>query len=573
MDRTGVAHVLDQIAALLELKSENPFRVRAFRNAARTVAAWPGSLEQGLADGSLAATRGIGPAILEIVTELVTTNRSQVYEELREQVPAGLHEMLSISGLGVSKVRRIHEHLGIESLADLEAAARDGRLAEVPGFGPKSSENVLRGLAFLRRAGTARLLHHALREAEELRQALAGVTGVLAAIVAGEARRCVELVRDLVVVLVTDTTPAETFSRLAQIPGLDEFAGQDERRAILRFAGGETAQVVVTTPANLGAVLVQATGSRGHVSRLAAHAATRGFTLQGAALWRGSIFVPTPDEATLYRALGLPEIPPELREGQDELALAAVGLPPLVRGEDLRGFLHCHTSFSDGTSSVEELASACQTAGYTYVGITDHSSSDAYAGGMMAEDLERQWAEVDRVNARLSGIQVLKGIEVDILPDGRLDYGDELLGRFDFVIASLHDDAGLDEARMTQRVLRAMDDPHMTIWGHPTGRLLLSREPYPLDLDVIFARAAERGIALEVNADPHRLDLDWRLLGRARAAGAMISIGADAHNVSGLGNMAYGVSMARKAALGPEAILNTRPLEEFLAFAQARRGA
>lgn len=569
MDKTVVAHALDQFASLLELKGESPFRIRAFRTASRTVAALPGPLAEALEDGSLAAARGIGPAILGMVTDLASTGRSATFEQLRAEVPPGLVEMLAVSGLGVTKVRRIHERLGIDSLADLEAAARDGRLAAVPGFGPQSTENVLRSLTLLRRSGTARLVHHAVREAADLEAALARVPGVLRVIPAGDLRRRMEVVRDLVMVLVAETPPAEVFGRLAQVPGVDEFAGQDERRATLRLAGGSAVQVVVTTPVNLGAVLVQATGNRTHVAQLAARAVGRGYALHGAGLWRGSEFVPTPDEAALYAAVGLPLIPPELREGTGELDLTA--LSPLVSTGDLLGFLHCHTDFSDGASSIETLARAARDAGYQYVGITDHSSSAAYVGGLRREDLERQWDEVDRVNEAVGGIRVLKGVEVDILPDGDLDYGPEVLSRLDFVIASLHDDAGLDRTRMTERVLRAMDSPYMTIWGHPTGRMLDGRDAYPMDLEPLFARAAERGIAVEINADPHRMDLDWRHLRAARAAGAMISIGADAHSASGISNMAFGVGLARKGWLAPTDILNCRPVDEFLAFARARR--
>lgn len=570
MDRTGVARVLDQIASLLELKGESAFRVRAFRNASRAVAGLPGDLDRAIADGSLAATRGIGPAILRIVTDLAHTNRSQVHEDLREQVPPGLVEMLAISGLGVAKVRLIHERLGLESLTELEAAARDGRLRTVPGFGPRSCENVLKGLAYLRRNATYRLVHHAAREADELRAALERLPGVTRAIVAGDVRRRVELVRDLVLVLVASVPPAEVLRHLAQVPGVDELAGQDERRATLRFAGGSLAQVVVTTPANLGAVLVEATGSQAHLTCLAARAISRGFALQGAALWRGSEFVPTPDEATLYQALGLVEVPPELREEQDPAEIGRP-LPDLVEVSDLRGFLHCHTTSSDGTSSVEELARACAAAGYQYLGVTDHSTSAAYAGGLRLEDLERQWVEIDRVNATVEGVRILKGIEVDILPDGTLDYGDEILGRFDFVIASVHTHFVMSKAEMTARLLRAMESPRVTIIGHPTGRMLLSREAYPVDLDEVFRGAAAAGVAMEINADPHRLDLDWRVLGRAKEAGVCIAIGADAHSVAGMENVHWGVGVARKGGLGPDDILNTRSLEGFLAFARARR--
>jgi DNA polymerase (family 10) len=568
MDRTGVVRVLDQIASLLELKGENPFRVRAFRTAARTIASGSGDLAAALDDGSLAAARGVGPAILQIVTDLVRTDRSRVFEELRDQVPPVLLEMVSISGLGVAKARLIHEQLGVDTLTDLEDAARSGRLARLPGFGPRSAENVLRGLAFLRRQSATLLVHHAAREAEEARTALSRLKGVTRAIVAGDVRRGMEVVRDIVVVLVADEAPAHVLERLAALPGVDELAGQDERRATLRLAGGSLVQVVVTPPVNAGAVLVEATGSAAHLAELRSWAASKGITLRGAAVWRGSEFVATPDERAVYAALGLPEIPPELREGTGETARAANGLPRLVESGDIRGFLHCHTTYSDGTNSVAEMAEACLAAGYGYVGITDHSRSSAYAGGLRLEDLERQWVEVDEVNARIPGVRVLKGIEVDILEDGTLDYGDEVLSRFDFVIASVHTRFAQSEREMTARLLRALDNTRMTIMGHPTGRMFQQRDAFSFDHDAVFRRAGERGVAIEINADPHRLDLDWRLLPRARDAGAMISIGADAHNTAGLEHMTWGIAQARKAWLGPEAVLNTRGVEDFLRFAR-----
>jgi DNA polymerase (family 10) len=393
------------------------------------------------------------------------------------------------------------------------------------------------------------------------------------AIVAGEVRRCNEVVRDLVLVLVAEVAPAEVFRRLSQFPGVHEFAGQDERRLTLRFAGGATAQIVVTAPVNAGTVLVQATGSEGHLNALAERARGCGFSLTGAALWRGSEFVPTPDEARFYAALGLPMIPPELREGRGEVEAAAAGaLPHLLQREDLKGFLHCHTTYSDGSNSVEELALACRAAGYQYVGITDHSQTAAYAGGLKPDDLQRQADEIDAVNSRVDGIRVLKGVEADILQDGRVDYEPRVLERLDFVIASVHSRFNMTEREMTARMLAAMDNPHLTIIGHPTGRLLLSRDPYGVDLDAVIEKAATTGVALEVNADPHRLDLDWRVLRRAREAGAPISIGADAHSAAGIRNVDFGVAMARKGWLGPDDILNARPLEEFLSHAARHRG-
>jgi DNA polymerase (family 10) len=572
MDKKAAAQALEQIAAFMELKGDNPFRIRAFRTAARAVSGLPGDLSQALADGSLAGTKGVGPATLAIVTELATTGHASLLEDLREQVPPGLVEMLSISGLGVAKIRQIHDALDIDSLPELEAAALDGRLARLPRFGPKTSENILRGIAYLRRASTFRLSHHAAEEAEGLRKALEKLQGVVHAFVAGDVRRRAEIVRDLVLVVVADVPPADVFDRLSRLPGVHEFAGEDERRVTLRFTGGGSAQIVVTTPVNLGAVLVQATGSAAHLEALSARAAERGYNLSGAALWHGSEFVPTPTEAHLYRALGLAEVPPELREGQGEIEAAAGGtLPRLVDRSDLLGFLHCHTHYSDGTNTVEELASACRAAGYSYVGLTDHSQTAAYAGGLTADDLARQADEVDEVNARLSGIRVLKGVEADILADGRIDYEEAVLRRLDFVIASIHSRFNLNAQEMTERLKAAMDNPYLTIIGHPTGRLLLSREPYGVDLDAVLEKAAATGVAMETNADPHRLDLDWRALRRAGEAGVTISIGADAHSVAGIGNVDYGVGMARKGWLGPTDILNTRPVDEFLAFARRRR--
>ncbi len=572
MDKKAVAQVLEQIAAFLELKSENPFRIRAFRTAARAITAFSGDLRESVEDGSLASVKGVGPATLQIVTELVRSGKASMLEELRAKIPPGLVEMLELSGLGVAKIRQIHEVLGIDSLAELEAAAHDGRLAKLPRFGPRTSENILKSIAFLRQASAYRLFHHAADEAEPLRAALERMPGVTSAFAAGDVRRRTEVVRELVFVLIAETSPAELFRRLSQLPGVHELAGQDERRLTLRFAGGASAHIVATTPVNAGAVLVQATGNEAHLRELAAWARDKGFALNGAALWRGSQFVPTPDEATFYQALGLSFIPPELREGQGEVAAAAQArLPDLVEKSDLKGFLHCHTSYSDGHNTVEELALACKQAGYDYLGVTDHSQAASYAGGLQPEDVARQAEEIDQVNNRLEGFRILKGIEADILQDGSVDYDQRVLERLDFVIASVHSRFKKGEKEMTARILAAMDNPFLTIIGHPTGRLLLSRDPYPVDLGAVIEKAAATGVALEINGDPHRLDLDWRVVRQARDSGVAISIGADAHGVGGLGYVDNAINMARKGWLAAGDILNARSVGDFVAYARRRR--
>ena len=559
MDRRAARQVFEQIAASLALKGDNPFRIRAFETAARVVAEFPGDLDEAVRSGTLAQAEGIGKASLEIARELVTTGRSSFLDELREKVPPGLLEMLHVPGLGVAKVRQIHDALHVDTLADLEQAAGDGRLAALPRFGTKTADKVRKGIAYLRRSREFSLLHHARSEADALRRALASHEGVERVEVAGSVRRCREIIRDVDVVVQHAPGARETLvRRLGATPGVTEFVG-NQGMVTLRFDSGLVADVVLATADDFGLAWVRATGSAEHVRQLETRALVAGRM---------------PDEASVYRAAGLPWIPPELREGLGELEAAAAGtLPALVARSDLQGLLHCHTTYSDGSTTIAQWADACREAGYSWIGITDHSGSAAYAGGLKAPDVPRQHAEIETVNAGLKGLRVLKGVEADILADGTLDYGPDVLDRFDFVIGSIHSRFGMSGDEMTARVLRAMDDPHMTILGHPTGRLLLSRDSYPLDMERVLARAALRGVAVEMNADPHRLDLDWRMARRARELGVTIAIGADAHSVAGMANVAVGIDVAREGWLEARTVLNTRDAEGFLAFARARRAS
>lgn len=572
MDKHAVARVLEEIAAFLELRGENVFKVRAFQNAARTVEAFPGDLDAALGSGELAATKGIGPATLDVVRECVASGRSGALETLRGEVPPGLVEMLRIAGMGVAKVRTVHEELGIATLAELESAARDGRLAQLPRFGEKTAAKVLKGLEFLRRTSAFRLAHHAARQAEQLREALDALPGVARVAVAGSVRRRCEVSRDVDLAVATTALPQELGERLVRSGAAHSVVATDPAGITIRFADGTTADVYCAAPPRYGHALAWATGGAAHLALLAAHAASRGFALDAGGLWKNGALVPCPDEETFFEALGLAFIPPELREGTDEIARAAAGpLPRLLERSDLRGLLHCHTTYSDGTNSVAELAEACRALGYAYLGISDHSEAAAYAGGISAARVARQHEEIDAWNSASRGLRVLKGIEADILADGTLDYGPEVLDGFDFVIGSVHSRFDLDERTMTERVLRAMADRHLTILGHPTGRLLLTRDPYPLDVHRVIARAAETGVAIEINGDPQRLDLDWRLCREARDAGVAIAVGTDAHSLAGLANADLGVGVARKGWLEAKDVLNTRDAEGFLEHAKARR--
>jgi DNA polymerase (family 10) len=571
MDKSDVARVLAQIAALLELKGENPFRIRAYQAAARALAAIPGDLRAAHASGALGETSGIGPATLEIVDELLTSGRSRMLDDLQDQVPPGLTDMLRISGLGVAKVRQIHESLHVDSLAELEEAARDGRLARLPRFGPRTAEKILKGITFLRQASGQRLAHHARAEAVALAQMLSRLTGVREVHLAGSLRRHCELVRDLDLVLVAERDDESLHARLREAAGAVETA-RGGGAVSLRLEAGAAADLYPCTRDTAGWVLLRATGNDAHLAALRERAAAGGLRWEDDGLYRGDQALPLPSEQAVYDVIGLPWIAPELREGHGEIEAAVAGrLPRLVERDDLRGFLHCHTGYSDGTNTVREWADAGIAQRYAYLGITDHSPATAFAGSLQPEHVPQQHREIDAANAAQSGIRVLKGVEADILEDGSLDYAPDVRRAFEFAIASVHTRFGMDRHGLTERVLRAMDDPTMTILGHPTGRLLLSRDPFPLDLDRVFARAAERGVAIEINADPQRLDLDWRDVRRAAAAGVTISIGADAHGTAQMSHVDLGLGIARKGWLEPQHLLNVRPVDEFLAFARRRR--
>ena len=572
MDKNAAAQVLEQIASFVELSGDDAkFRVRAFRNAAHAVAGFDGDFEAAVRSGELLKTRGVGKATFDVIRELVEQGRSSYLETLRSQVPPGLIDMMRIGGLGLARVKLLHAQLGISSVAELEQAAREGRLAAVPRFGRKSTDRLLRGIEYLRRTGEQYLLHHALRQAGRLAALIRAFPGVSAADVAGSVRRRLELVRDIDIAVATED-PALVADRLAALPTVREVVGRGDARFSVQFHSGVPGRIHTAPAAMFGHLLARATGSKTHLAQLQAHAASRGLGLDEHGLTRDGIAVPCPDESALYRALGMPVIPPELREGLGEVALAVDGrLPVLLERSDMQGLLHCHTQYSDGTNTVAELARGCHAAGYSYVGITDHSETASYAGGLTEADLIRQHEEIDAFNASQDDIRVLKGIEADIRQDGSLDYSVEFLRRFDFVICSIHSRFEMDKAAMTGRMLKAVDNPRTNIIGHPTGRLLLSRDPYGIDMPLVIERARERGVAIEINADPHRLDMDWRCCIDARNAGIQIPIGADAHSIAGLEYVELGVSMARKAGLTKDDVLNARSVEGFLRHASERR--
>ena len=574
MDPRTAAHVLGQIAAHLELRGESTFKSRAYEQAATALLGLDtDDLAPLVRSGELARVRGLGPATLSVVRDLVETGESSYLEQLRATTPAGLLELLRVPGLSTAGIHKLHEMLGIDSIESLEEAIRDGRVAKLPRYGPKTAQKLLKGIEFLRARGTQRLYPQGAEEGARVLAMVRSHPEVRSAELAGSIRRRRETVGDVDIVAACAADPRSVAASFASAPGVRSTRRSGAGSVAITYVDGTCFDLHCVAPEDFAVALWRATGSSEHLDAVAARLAERGVALEGDRLLDARrTVVPIGDERTLYEHAGLAFVPPELREGRGELDAAAAGrVPTLVEPADIRGVLHCHSTWSDGKATIAQMADAARERGWQYIGITDHSQAAFYASGLSRERMLAQHDEIDALNASRSDVRILKGVEADILADGTLDYGDELLDRFDYVIGSVHSRFAMDRSAMTARVLRALDNPRLTILGHPTGRLLLSREPYPIDVEAVLEKAAEVGAAIELNADPHRLDLDWRHIPRARALGVPIEIGPDAHSPRGLDHMTTGIGIARKGGLAAREVLNTRSADDVLAFARARR--
>jgi DNA polymerase (family X) len=555
LDAPAVARLLQELAQRSVLRGGNPYRARAYARAAESLATLTVPLDQVVRDDRLREIPGVGEAIADIITELHKTGKTGTHPSLqamRKEIPAAVLEMLSVPGLRPEKVVTLYKTLGVGSLAELEQAARDDRLKGVKGLGPALQAKILQGIEIGRSGAGRRHLHRAaelLNTAEaQLRKAHPDLKRIT---LAGDFRRGCELVSDLSLVVETKgisgtNTTNDSGSQLA---------------------------IHLTDSARYGITLLRATGSRPHLDQLSSLADKKGMALGEDGLRRGGKIIACKTEEGIYKALGLPFIEPELREGQYEITLALAGkLPRLVTDKDLRGILHAHTDMSDGVDTLEVMAETTRARGYQYFGVADHSKSAHYAGGLSVEEIEQQHAEIDRLNTRYGRtFRILKGIESDILPDGSLDYSDDILKRFDFVVASVHGRFKLDRKTQTERILRAVANPYTTILGHMTGRQLLRRPGYEVDVERILRACAEHNVAVEINANPWRLDLDWRWHRCALELGCTMSINPDAHSTREIDLTHWGVEMARKGGVSADRVLNSLKLKALTAYLQARR--
>ena len=557
-----IAAAFDEIADLLEIESANPFRVRAYRNAARTLRDLNQDVASMIAQGEdVTELPGIGEDLASKIKEIVSTGTASMLEEHRKKVPSTLTDLLTIPGLGPKRVQALYHKLGIRTLDDLRKAAQEGRVSTLQGFGAKTEQHILAQL----KARTSEAKRFKLAIATQYTEAfiayLKASPGVEQIIAAGSYRRAKETIGDLDL-LVTARSGSPVIERFVSYPEVEEILAQGTTKASVRLACRLQVDLRVVPDASYGAALQYFTGSKEHNVALRQLAQQQGFKLNEYGLFKGEQSVVGATEESVYAAVGLPWIPPELRENRGEFDAARAGrLSKLVELADLKGDLHAHTKATDGRNSIKEMVEAARKRGFQYLAITDHSRRLAMAHGFDPKRLFEQLEEIDRLNDASPGLTILKGIEVDILEDGSLDLPDEDLGRLDLVVGAVHSHFRLSREKQTERILRAMDRPHFTILAHPSGRLIDEREPYEVDMPRLIRHARERGCVLEVNAHPIRLDLTDTDCQMAKEAGVLVSINSDAHSVMDFENLRYGVGQARRGWLEKRDVLNTRSLQ------------
>jgi DNA polymerase (family X) len=572
MTKDDVAAALDEIGTLLALQGENDFRTKAYHNAARTVSQLQGDIKTLIDDGTLKKTRGIGEALLEKITTLVETGELPYLTNLRSQVPQGLRDMLRIPSLGPKKVMALNNDLGIESIEKLKEECEAGNVAKLKGFGEKTQDKILEGIRFLGTVGNRIRIDLALAVGEQLLKSITELPEVQAAELCGSLRRRRETAKDIDIVAASDD-PAKVMDAFVKHPAVLQVVnhGATKSSIVAQVNIGPEKVVInadlrVVTEEQFPFAVLHFTGSKEHNIRLRQRAIERGLTLNEYALTGEKGLVKCDTEAEIYAALDLVFIEPEMREDTGEVEVSEANkLPALVRREDIRGVFHNHTLASDGRATLEQMALATKKLGLEYFGVGDHSQSLTVANGLTPDRIHDQWAEIDQLNKKLKGVQILKGTECDILDLGKLDYDDELLSGFDYVVISVHSKFNLSEEEQTERICKALAHPSVTMLGHPTGRLLLRREGYKLDMEKILQAAAKHHKMIEINAQPDRLDLDWKHVKRAKALGIPLVINPDAHSPGELSLYEFGVNVARRGWLTAGDVFNTKQLKEVLA--------
>ncbi|MBI2618671.1 MAG: DNA polymerase/3'-5' exonuclease PolX [Ignavibacteriales bacterium] len=580
MDKKQVAAVLDQMGTLLELQNANPFRIRAFQNASQIIEGITEDLDDLVDRQTLTDIDGIGQGLAKIITDLVKTGSSREYEDLRKSLPAGLLDIIRIPGLGPKRVRLLYEKLKIDSVEALKRACETHQLAELTGFGEKTEQNILRGIERLRKTSEKHLVPRAAESAEKMLKAISRLKAVKRCEVAGSLRRRKEVIGDIdIVASVEEKHRASIVKVFVSQPEVSSVVAQGETKATVVLTNGINCDLRLVRDNEYPFALNYFTGSKEHNVEMRSLARRKGWSLNeySFSLLKGakkqSRIPVCRNEEDIYKALGLSYVPPELRENMGEFDASRKGaVPKLLEEKNLRGTFHVHSTYSDGANSLEELTKAAQKLGWDYWGVADHSQIAVYAQGLSPEKVNEQRREIENLNARLKNFRVFHGTECDILSDGTLDYSNDVLAGFEYVVASIHSKFNMNESEGTKRLIKAVRNKYVTMIGHPTGRVLLSRDGYPCDMVQVIDAMADYGKAIELNAHPSRLDPDWRLLKYAKEKGVKVFINPDAHNADGLRDVRYGVGVARKAWLEARDVGNawpTREVEKFFAAIRA----
>jgi DNA polymerase (family 10) len=570
MNKDQVAAILDEIGTLLELQGENSFRCNAYHNAARTLEQLDTDLGEVVRSGQLASIRGIGDTLREKITTLVTAGKLPYYEDLKKKTPPGLFDMLRLPGIGPKKVRALYEQLKIDDLDKLREACEDDRVAGLKGFGEKTQQKILDGLAFLNESGGRVRIDHALVMAQGLMDGLRNAPGIIRMELGGSLRRRRETIADIDILISSDDA-APIMAHFVKLPGVVQVISHGDTLSSVKVSNGMDGSHRIVMQADLRVVrdevfpfaLQHFSGSKQHNVHLRGLAQSMGLKSSEYGLVGEHRKVVCKTEADIYHALGLDYIPPEMREDTGEVELAAEHkIPKLIEVGDIQGVFHNHTTASDGSNTLEEMAEAARALGLHYLGIGDHSQSLAIANGLSPARVRKQQEEIDALNRKYKNFRLFKGTECDILADGSLDFDDELLATFDYVVASVHTSFNMTREEMTARIIRAIRHPAVTMLGHATGRLLLKRDGYPVDLEAVLQAAAEAGTMIEINAQPSRLELDWVHCKRAKALGIPLVINPDGHHTTDLALYPFGVQVARRGWLTKEDVFNTRSAAE-----------
>ena len=562
MDKEQIIKTLKEISVLMELRNENPFKIRAYQNSARALQASDIDLSQDLTVKDLTNIKGIGSHIAEKIKIMLDSGELKFYRDLKKSVPPGLVEMLAIPTMGPRKIKYLFDNLHISNIGQLEYACKENRLVDLPNFGKKTQENILKGIEVLKRFKGKYLFANIIEEAEDIHNKIQGSRYIIRSSLAGSVRRKKEIVKDIDIVASTEH-PDKVMDLFTTLDQAEDVIARGDTKSSIRLKSGINVDIRIVEDFQYPYALHHFTGSKEHNTAMRTAAKKDSIKMNEYGLFKNDSLIKCSDESDIFSFFSMDWIPPELRENFGEIEAAKnKTLPKLIDEKDIKGIFHIHTTYSDGSASIEQVCNHLQKLGLHYAGISDHSKTASYAGGLKNDAVKRYLEEIDRLNRKYPGFKIFKGIESDILLDGSLDYDDRTLAGFDFIIAAVHSSFNLSEEQMTERIIKAIENRFTTMIAHPTGRLLLARDAYGVDIIRVVNAAAENNVDIELNASPFRLDLDWRMCKYAREKGVRIFINPDAHNLNDLSNYKFGINIARKGWLEKEDVPNTLSLAE-----------